>query len=148
MKPATAQTMPDLSDPPFSDTVMHVRQLILDETGLTKARGVIRLCDQLLQTIKDGDAEETSRLAFLLGMEVASLELGDIWGSDLERSQKTVRGARAGGMMRRKADPAKLQSAVDALSLERPDLSYTRVTNLVAKECGLTGKTVRNNTRK
>ena len=150
MKTATAKTMPKLSDPPFSDTVLHVRQLMLEDCAedLTKAKEAIRLCNRLLQTIKDGDAEETSWLAFQLGMEVASLELGNIWNRDLGRSRKVTDGARAGGRRRRKADPTELQAAVDALRAEQPDWKFTRVTNLVGKRCGFSGKTVRNNTKK
>jgi len=140
--------MPKLSDPPFSDMVRHVRQLMLGEKDLTKAEGVKRLCDRLLQTIKDGDAEETSRLAFQLGMEVASLELEEFWGGHVKRSWKTIHGARDGGRRRRKADPAELQAAVDALRAEHPNWSFTRVTNLAGEHYGVSGKTVRNNTKK
>lgn len=60
------------------------------------------------------------------------------------RGRKLQEAAERGGRSRLKSPPRSvLEPAVRAMQRERPNLSWTRVTDLVGKQFGISGKTVR-----
>lgn len=112
------------------------------------AQRIERLHRIVLSELKSGRGDEAARFAWQLGRLYERASMKEAWEEHALRGVELLKGASKGGSERWREQGWKdrgpeLQAAIDEKHAARPDHSFKRLRELVAKEFGCSSETVK-----